>query len=150
MNAVKVAAIVLIVAGVLGLVFGSFSYTTDTHEAKLGPLEVSVKDKETVNIPVWAGVGAIVIGGVLLLVGAKRGESRHHTQPNGEMREAAPFQSTPVARIEQRTTTKSVKLFFQRRQTCQSKEQTRWIRRGERRRSTWQRSPSSCSPPERD
>ena len=72
MNAVKMAAIVLIAAGVLGLVYGSFSYTKDTHEAKLGPLELSVKDKETVNIPVWAGVGAIVIGGGLLPVGGKK------------------------------------------------------------------------------
>jgi hypothetical protein len=73
MNAVKMAAVVLIAAGVLGLVYGSFSYTKDTHEAKLGPLELSVKDKETVNIPVWAGVGAIVIGGALLLIGGKKG-----------------------------------------------------------------------------
>ena len=73
MNAVKMAAIVLIAAGILGLVYGSFSYTKDTHEAKLGPIELSVKDKETVNIPVWAGVGAIVIGGALLLVGGKKG-----------------------------------------------------------------------------
>jgi len=72
MNAVKIAAIVLIAAGVLGLVYGSFSYTKDTHAAKLGPIELSVKDKETVNIPVWAGVGAIVIGGGLLLVGGKK------------------------------------------------------------------------------
>jgi hypothetical protein len=72
MNAVKVAAIVLIVAGVLGLVYGSFSYTKETHEAKLGPIELSVKDKQTVNVPVWAGVGAIVIGGVLLLLGSKK------------------------------------------------------------------------------
>jgi len=72
MNAVKMAAIVLIVAGVLGLVYGSVSYTKETHEAKLGPIELSVKDKETVNIPVWAGVGAIAIGGVLLLVGSKK------------------------------------------------------------------------------
>ena len=73
MNAVKIAAIVLIVAGVLGLVYGSFTYTKDTHEAKLGPIELSVKEKDTVNIPVWAGVGAIAIGGVLLLVGSKKG-----------------------------------------------------------------------------
>ena len=73
MNAVKMAAIVLIAAGVLGLVYGSFSYTKDTHEAKLGPLELSVKDQETVNVPVWCGVGAIVIGGALLLVGGKNG-----------------------------------------------------------------------------
>lgn len=72
MNAVKIAAIVLIVAGVLGLVYGSFSYTKETHEAKLGPIEMSVKEKQTVNVPVWAGVGAIVIGGVLLLLGSKK------------------------------------------------------------------------------
>jgi hypothetical protein len=72
MNAVKIAAIVLIAAGVLGLVYGSFTYTKETHDAKLGPLELSVKDKETVNIPVWAGVGAIVLGGGLLLVGGKK------------------------------------------------------------------------------
>jgi hypothetical protein len=73
MNAFKMAAVVLIAAGVLGLVYGSFSYTKDTHEANLGPIELSVKDKETVNIPVWAGAGAIVIGGALLLVGGKKG-----------------------------------------------------------------------------
>ena len=72
MNAVKTAAIVLIVAGVLGLAYGSFSYTKETHEAKLGPIELSVKDRQTVNVPVWAGVGAIVIGGVTLLFGSKR------------------------------------------------------------------------------
>jgi multidrug transporter EmrE-like cation transporter len=72
MKPVKIAAIVLIVAGVLGLVYGGFSYTRQTHETKLGPIEVSVKDKQTVNVPVWAGVGAIVIGGVLLLFGNKR------------------------------------------------------------------------------
>ena len=72
MNAVKIAAIVLIVAGVLGLVYGSFSYTKETHEAKLGPIELSIKEEQTVNVPVWAGVGAIVIGGVLLLFGSKK------------------------------------------------------------------------------
>ena len=72
MSAVKIAAILLILAGVLGLAYGGFSYTTETHEAKLGPIELSVKEKQTVNIPVWAGVGAIVIGGVLLLLGGRR------------------------------------------------------------------------------
>ena len=71
MNAAKVAGIVLIVAGALGLMYGSFSYTKETHQAKLGPIELSIKDKETVNVPVWAGVGAIVIGGLLLLFGNK-------------------------------------------------------------------------------
>jgi hypothetical protein len=73
MNALKIAAVVLITAGVLGLVYGGFSYTKDTHEARLGPIELSVKDKERINIPVWAGVGSIVIGGALLLFGGKKG-----------------------------------------------------------------------------
>ncbi len=72
MNSAKIAAIVLIVAGILGLVYGSFSYTKETHEAKLGPIELSVQEKETVNIPVWAGVGAIAIGGALLLLGGRK------------------------------------------------------------------------------
>jgi hypothetical protein len=72
MNTVKSAAIVLIVAGVLGLVYGSFSYTKETHDAKLGPIELSVQDKESVNVPVGAGVGAIAIGGVLLLLGSRK------------------------------------------------------------------------------
>ena len=72
MNPIKMAAVVLIVAGILGLAYGGFSYTKETHEAKVGPIELTVKDKETVNIPVWAGLGAIAIGGVLLLLAGKR------------------------------------------------------------------------------
>ena len=72
MSGTRVAAIVLIVAGILGLAYGSFTYTKETHNAKVGPLEFSIKDKETVNIPVWAGVGAIVAG-VVLLVARKKG-----------------------------------------------------------------------------
>ena len=68
MNALKMLGIALIVLGALGLVYGSFTYTEETHDAKLGPIELSVKDKETVNIPVWAGVGAIVAGAALLFV----------------------------------------------------------------------------------
>ena len=67
MNAVKLLAIVLIVAGTLGLVYGGFTYTKDTQQAKIGPLELTVQDRETVNVPVWAGVAAIVIGGGLLV-----------------------------------------------------------------------------------
>jgi len=73
MNAVRTAAIALIVAGVLGLVYGSFSFTKETHEAKVGPIELSVKEKQTVNVPVWAGVGAIAVGGLLLVVGGRKG-----------------------------------------------------------------------------
>jgi len=71
MSAVKIAAIVLIAAGILGLVYGGFSYTKESHEAKIGSLELSIQDKETFNVPVWAGVGAIVVGGLLLLVPQK-------------------------------------------------------------------------------
>jgi multidrug transporter EmrE-like cation transporter len=71
MSAVKIVGIVLIVAGILGLVYGKFSYTKETHGVKLGQLELSVKDKQTVNVPVWAGAGAIVVGALLLLVRTK-------------------------------------------------------------------------------
>jgi hypothetical protein len=70
-SAIKIAGIVLIAVGILGLVYGGFSYTKETHEAKIGSLEMSLKDSETVNVPVWAGVGAIVVGGILLLVPKK-------------------------------------------------------------------------------
>ncbi|HKB55676.1 MAG TPA: hypothetical protein VKD22_16880 [Ramlibacter sp.] len=73
MNAARVVGIVLIVAGVLGLAYGSFSYTKDTTPVKLGPLELSVKEKHTVNVPVWAGIGAIAIGALLLVVGGRKG-----------------------------------------------------------------------------
>jgi len=73
MNAMKMVGIVLLVAGILGLVYGGFTYTKETHETKIGPLTLSVTDKETVNVPIWAGVGAIVLGGVLLVVGGKKG-----------------------------------------------------------------------------
>lgn len=72
MNALRVAAIALIVAGALGLGYGSFSYTKESHDAKLGPIELSIQDKQTINIPVWAGVGAIVVGGLILLFGARK------------------------------------------------------------------------------
>jgi len=70
---VKVVAALLIAAGVLGLLYGGFSFTKETHDLKLGPIELSVKEKESVSVPVWAGVAAIVIGAGLLLVGGKKG-----------------------------------------------------------------------------
>lgn len=73
MNQIKIVAAILMMAGVLALVYGGFSYTKSTQQAKIGPLELTVQDKKTVNVPVWAGVGAIVIGGMLLLVPGKKG-----------------------------------------------------------------------------
>ena len=73
MNGKTIAGIVLIVAGVLGLLYGGFSYTKDTTAVKLGPIELSVKEKERVNVPLWLGVGAIVAGGLLLVIGGRKG-----------------------------------------------------------------------------
>ncbi len=73
MNASKLVAIALIVAGVLGVAYGSFTYTKETHNADVGPITLSVKDKETVNIPAWAGVVAILVGGALLFFADKKG-----------------------------------------------------------------------------
>jgi TRAP-type C4-dicarboxylate transport system permease small subunit len=73
MNSIRIIALVLIVAGALALAYGGFSYTKETHQTKLGPIELSVKETERVNVPLWAGVAAIVAGGALLLFGGKRG-----------------------------------------------------------------------------
>ena len=66
MKGLKGIALLLIVAGALALGYGGFTYTQKTHETKVGPIEFAIKEKETVNVPVWAGVAAIVVGGVLL------------------------------------------------------------------------------------
>ena len=73
MNATRLVGIIRIVAGIAGLGLGGFSVTRETHQAKLGPIELSVKEKQTVNFPAWAGVAAIVVGGVLVLFGGRKG-----------------------------------------------------------------------------
>jgi hypothetical protein len=72
MNGIKMVAIGLIVAGALALIYGGFSYTKDTTAVKIGPLELSVKEKKTVNVPIWAGAGAVLLGGLLLVMGGKK------------------------------------------------------------------------------
>lgn len=72
MNATRIVGLVLIVAGILALAYGGFSYTKETTAVKLGPVELSVKEKEQVNVPVWAGIGAIVVGGALVLLGGRK------------------------------------------------------------------------------
>lgn len=71
MDAKNIVAILLIVGGALGLAYGGFTYTKDTHKADIGPLHMSIAEKEHVNVPIWAGVGAIVIGSILLVAGRK-------------------------------------------------------------------------------
>ena len=73
MNGIKLIGAALIVAGVLGLVYGGFSYTKDTTAVNVGPLELTVQEKETVNVPLWAGIGAILVGGVLVAMGGRKG-----------------------------------------------------------------------------
>jgi multidrug transporter EmrE-like cation transporter len=72
MDPTRIVAIVLIVAGVLALAYGGFSYTKETHKAEIGPLNITVQEKDQVNIPQWVGIGAVVAGVVLLVVGKKK------------------------------------------------------------------------------
>lgn len=68
----KIVGIILIVIGALALAYGGFTYTRNTTAVKLGPLELDVKKKETVDVPVWVGIGAIVVGGLVLVFGARK------------------------------------------------------------------------------
>ena len=71
MNPTKLIGIILIVVGALGLIYGGFSYTQDNTAVKIGPLELTVEEKKSINIPLWAGIGALVVGVVLVGVGGK-------------------------------------------------------------------------------
>ena len=73
MNVTRIIGLILIVAGLAALGTGGFSFTKETHQLKLGPVELSVKEKQKVNFPIWAGVAAIVVGGALLVFGGKKG-----------------------------------------------------------------------------
>jgi hypothetical protein len=72
MDRTKILAIVLMAAGVLGLAYGGFTYTEETHEASIGSLSLSIDDKRHVNIPVWAGAGMLLVGGLMFATGFKR------------------------------------------------------------------------------
>lgn len=72
MNTIRAAGLALIVAGLLAVVVGGFDFTTQTHRAQLGPIALSVSERQSVNIPLWAGVAAIVGGGLLLVLGGRR------------------------------------------------------------------------------
>ena len=72
MNAIKIVGIILVAGGLAALAYGGFSFTKETHKAEIGPLKLSVQEKERVNVPQWAGIGAIVIGVVLLVLPTKK------------------------------------------------------------------------------
>jgi hypothetical protein len=67
----RVIGIAVLAAGILALAYGGFSYTKNTHDAKVGPLEFSFSEKQRVNVPVWAGVVLVVVGGGILISGKK-------------------------------------------------------------------------------
>ena len=71
MGSLKVLALALIVAGVLALAYGGFTYTKETHKAEVGPIEMTVTDKEHVNVPVWAGFAAVGVGALMLVMPQK-------------------------------------------------------------------------------
>jgi hypothetical protein len=68
MSGIKILAVIFIIAGAVGLAYGRFSFTKETHDAKIGPLEFSMEEKETVNIPQWVGIGAIGAGVLMLFL----------------------------------------------------------------------------------
>jgi len=72
MNPSKLIGIILIAGGCLGLVYGGFSYTKETTGLKLGPIELKVEEKETVNIPLIVSAGAIAIGVFMLVAVGRR------------------------------------------------------------------------------
>jgi hypothetical protein len=72
MNTLRSVGILFIVAGALGASYGGFSYTKETHEANIGPIQLQVAERERVNIPMWAGLGAIGVGLLLLLAGSQK------------------------------------------------------------------------------
>jgi len=71
-SAMRIVAIVLIAAGIVGLIYGKFGYRKKTHEANMGSMEISIHEKRSVNVPVWAGLRAIVVGGAFLFVPHKK------------------------------------------------------------------------------
>ena len=72
MSPMRIAGVILVIAGALALAYGGFSFTKETHKAEVGPLKFSVQEKERVNVPQWAGLGAILAGVVLLVAGRKK------------------------------------------------------------------------------
>lgn len=72
MNAIRITGIVLIVIGLAGFFTGGFSFTKDRTAAKVGPIELTVKDKESVNIPQWLSMGAVALGAIVLVAGFRK------------------------------------------------------------------------------
>lgn len=68
MTILKIIAIALILGGAVGLTYGGFSYTRETQQAQIGPVQLTVRDQRTVNIPVWAGLAALAVGTLILVV----------------------------------------------------------------------------------
>ena len=72
MNVTKLVGVVLLAIGIVALAYRGFSYTKTTREAKLGPFEVTLNERERVEIPTWLGAGLAIAGGALLAWGGGR------------------------------------------------------------------------------
>ena len=72
MTPMRIAGVILVIAGALALAYGDFSFTKETHKAEIGPLKLSVAEKQQVNVPTWAGLGVVVLGVVLLVAGGRK------------------------------------------------------------------------------
>lgn len=72
MSLQRILGIILLVAGILSLAYGGFSYTKESHKASIGPVELKVDEKKTVNIPLSVGIGFILVGGLLILIPRKQ------------------------------------------------------------------------------
>jgi hypothetical protein len=72
MRGTQIVGVVLLVLGVLALAYRGFSYTKESHDANLGPIHLSVKEKEHVDLPIWAGVAAVAAGAALLATGGRK------------------------------------------------------------------------------
>lgn len=71
-NAIRIAGVVLLVLGIVGVVYNRVTYTKEKDTAKLGPLAVSVENKETVVIPQWLSVATLAVGAAMALAPLKK------------------------------------------------------------------------------
>ncbi len=72
MTALRIIGAALLILGLAGFLTGGFSFTKETTHAQLGPLQLSVQERESVNVPQWLSIGAMVAGAVVLVLGFRK------------------------------------------------------------------------------
>jgi UDP-N-acetylmuramyl pentapeptide phosphotransferase/UDP-N-acetylglucosamine-1-phosphate transferase len=72
MSAARIAGVILIVVGLIGLIWGGISWTEEKTVVDIGPIEARAEEQRTIPItPVVGGI-ALVAGIVLLVVPGRR------------------------------------------------------------------------------